>query len=193
MLTPALEQLLADWYATENDAAAATLAIANYSAQYQALFDRRRALTTMVAQAFFPSKAEGTSVYHLPQGWQLKQVIKYNRKLDADALESIRAPLEAHHVSLDLLVRRKPELEVRTYKQLTAEARAVVDTILTTTPGAPTVELIAPKEEKKAPADVVTVDEAAKLGSYEFSAAAAAEVRVIPVVAKKGKGKGKKS
>jgi hypothetical protein len=41
----------------------------------------------------------------------------------------------------------QPKLKAKEYKQLTAEARTLLDTVITTTTGMPTLELVPPKKD----------------------------------------------
>jgi hypothetical protein len=140
-----IENLLAEWTAASEVAKKAAADIAEYSAKYAPIFELVSLLKAKITEAFFPGCPEGTTNYPLPNGYKLKHELKFYRKLDAEALESIRDPLAKTGVSLDLLIRKKPELELKAYRMLTAEQRRVFDAVLTTTPAKPEITLVAPK------------------------------------------------
>jgi len=135
-LTPAQKDALASWYQAARAAEKAKKLIAHEQALRANLFGMLHLDT-----------AEGTHKAELPDGWQLKYKTPYVRKVDARVVESLRAPLAALRVSLDSVIEWKPGLNTDAYRELTAEARALLDTCLTTTPGAPAVELVPPKED----------------------------------------------
>lgn len=141
MLTPTQHAALSTWYVASAEAEAAKLVIA-----------REQAARKLACEALAPllpdADGEGTMYADLPDGWRLKRTIGYTRKVDARTVEALRAPLKALHVSLDRLVDWKPALVTKEYRELTAEARAVFDTCLTTTPGLPALELVPPKDAK---------------------------------------------
>lgn len=93
----------------------------------------------------FPSPLEGTNKVDLPAGWLLKGVYKLDRSVDEAAFNAIKDQLRAININPDPLVRLKPELAVRDYKALSDQARAIVDQALIIKPGAPSLELVAPK------------------------------------------------
>lgn len=134
ILTPDQQAALATWYQAQQAAEAAKTVIA-----------REQKLRKELCAALNLSTDEGTRREELPDGWALKYKTPYVRKIDARLVQTLRAPLEAMHVSIDTLVEWKPSLVTDTYRELTAEARAVFDACLTTTAGAPTVELVPPK------------------------------------------------
>lgn len=134
-LTPAQNKALIIWYSA---AEAARPCKALIEAEQKA----RKAACEALATSLPPD--EGTCSVEV-DGWQIKRSISYTRKIDARVVESLRAPLKALHQSLDKLVDWKPSLITKEYRELTAEARAIFDTCLTTTPGLPTLELVPPK------------------------------------------------
>jgi hypothetical protein len=138
-LTPEQQTALAAWYGIKQAAIEA-----------MKIIERERELRLAALTAFaelIPCVTEGTVVAELPDGWKLKRTVSYTRKVDATQLESIRALLAQLHVSLDKLVDWKPSLITRQYRQLTEEARAIVDSCITTTPNLPTLDLVPPKGE----------------------------------------------
>jgi len=93
----------------------------------------------------FPNPLEGTNKVDLPEGWLLKGVYKLDRSVDEAAFNAIKDQLRAINVNPDPLVRLKPELAVRDYKALSDQARGIMDQALIIKPGAPSLELVAPK------------------------------------------------
>ena len=87
---------------------------------------------------------EGTINVQLPEKWKLKVVRKLNRTVDVAALSTIGPLCIKNKISLDVVIRNKPELSVTEFKKLTEEQRKVVEMALTIKPGTPTLELIAP-------------------------------------------------
>jgi hypothetical protein len=137
-LTLAQQQALGAWYLAAEAAKPAKLLIEAEQAA-------RKAACAALAPLLPDTDGEGTAYADLPEGWRLKRAISYSRKIDVKVVESLRAPLKALHQSLDKLVDWKPSLITKEYRELTAEARAIFDTCLTTTPGLPTLELVPPK------------------------------------------------
>lgn len=134
-LTPAQQHALAAWYAASEAAKHAKLLI---DAEQKA----RKAACEALATSLPPD--EGTCSIEV-DGWTIKRSISYTRKIDVKVVESLRAPLKALHQSLDKLIDWKPSLITKEYRELTAEARAIFDQCLTTTPGLPTLERVPPK------------------------------------------------
>jgi hypothetical protein len=162
-LTPAQQQALATWYATKQAAAQAGKALAEsplalavqkatadlaaspLAVAARAAYDRAAAAEVDAQKVLAPVIREGTHTIDLSQGWGLKTSCTYTRKIDQQAVESLRTPLAVLATSLDRLLRWKVELETKEYRELTAEARAVFDTCITTTPGVPKLEIVPPK------------------------------------------------
>lgn len=146
-LTSAQQQALAAWHQAEQAAeqAAAALAASPLKRAADVTAQQAALLETVAREAFFPTVEEGTRTIDLLDGWMLKTKCTFSREIDIRQVESLRAPLAARSTSLDSLLRWKATLVTKEYRELTAEARAVFDTCLTTSPGAPTLELVPPK------------------------------------------------
>lgn len=114
---------------------------------YKADIERELELRKALQPVLFPDPKEGVNKDDLPDGFVLKLTHKVDRKVSEEELESIREPLAKLGVSLDTLVKVKHDLVVKEYKQLTEEQKKVVDTVLTTKPGSPTIEIVPPKEK----------------------------------------------
>lgn len=146
-MTAEQAKALQDWYQAKQKAeqAAAELAASPLAKAAEVAAQQAALLATVAREAFFPTVEEGTRRIDLADGWQLKTSCTYTRDIDLRTVESLRAPLAAHNVSLDALLRWKASLVTKEYRELTAEARAIFDTCITTKPGAPTLELVPPK------------------------------------------------
>lgn len=91
----------------------------------------------------FPNLLEGTNSIELQAGWVLKMNQPFTRTLDqAKAPEVLKA---LKKLKADGAVKVKYDLSVTVYRTLEGQARALVDDILTTKPGSPSLELVAPK------------------------------------------------
>lgn len=105
---------------------------------------KEQELRKQVFDAFYPAPKEGTNTIDLVEGWKLKGVYKLDRKIDEAALPAVTEQLREMGVNADTLVRWSPILKIATYKELTAEQRAVFDQALIIKPSLPTIELVAP-------------------------------------------------
>lgn len=105
---------------------------------------KEQELRKQVFAAFYPDPKEGTNTLNLAEGWKLKGVYKLDRKIDEAALPAVTEQLREMGVNADTLVKWTPSLKTATYKELTAEQRAVFDQALIIKPGLPTIELVAP-------------------------------------------------
>jgi len=94
----------------------------------------------------FEEPLEGTNKAELPGGWTLKGVYKLDRSIDEASFLAIKEKLVSVGVSTDSLVRYKIDLVLKSYKALSDATRAIMDQCLVTKPGAPSLELISPKE-----------------------------------------------
>lgn len=91
----------------------------------------------------FPNLLEGTNSIELQAGWVLKLNQPFTRSLDqAKAPEVLKA---LKKLKADGAVKIKYDLSLAVYRGLEGQARALVDDILTTKPGSPSLELVAPK------------------------------------------------
>lgn len=97
----------------------------------------------------FPDPREGVNKADLPQGWKVNGTYKLDRKVDEVALPSVLEKLLARGVGQAVdLIKVKPELVVKVYKGLKDEDRYIMDQALIIKPGAPSLELIPPKDGK---------------------------------------------
>lgn len=99
-----------------------------------------------------PDTASGTENIDIGYGYKLKIVHKLEYTLDNandyektdKALDEIEESVEHGELLVDRLIRRKLELSVSEYKKLPAAAKKIIDKVVTTKPGAKSVELVAP-------------------------------------------------
>ena len=104
----------------------------------------------------FPMPTEGTLRVDLQEGWKLKGVYKITRSLDEAALPAVMEQIRAIGFNADKLVEFKPSLNLKEYKALPLEftvphtgevvqPRRIFEQAMTSKPGAPSLELEAPK------------------------------------------------
>jgi hypothetical protein len=110
--------------------------------------------------AFDPTKDKGTERIDLGNGWQAKAVKKINYgwlkdsdgKVNRDAIETALGKIEATgpagELIADRLVKWTPDLSLTEYNQLPEEFKTIIDTVIVTDEGAPTLEIIPPKAKK---------------------------------------------
>ena len=132
---PVVTQLLTEWYNLTKE-------IEVFKATKMA---REMELRRAIAQFVFPNPKEGTNKEEMPAGWQLKLTYSIDRKVDEAALDAVIIELQKMLVNTDGLVRRKPELVLKNYRELTDEQRKVFDQALESKPASPKLELIPPK------------------------------------------------
>lgn len=115
------------------------------------LASKEMALRKRIIETAFPlvngevMSVEGTKYKDLANGWKMKGVIKVERKLDEAAWPAVEEQLQKLLIATGPLVRRKPELVVKEYKQLTKEMQKIVDQALDIKMGTPTLEIVPPK------------------------------------------------
>ena len=108
----------------------------------------------VVSMAFAKSdNREGTFNRDLENNWKLKVTFKQNRTLVKEGLDVALGKMSAISPEGALLAKRvvkfKPELVVGEYKKLPNELRNIIDAVVTTKPGLPELELVAPKDTAK--------------------------------------------
>lgn len=110
-----------------------------------------------VSFAFDPEKQSGTERIDLGNGYQAKAVKKVNYgfikdatgKLDKQAIDDALSKIEETGpvgvLTAERLVKWTPDLSLTEYKQLPEEFKTIIDKVIVTEEGAPTLEIIAPK------------------------------------------------
>lgn len=109
--------------------------------------------------AFDDEKDSGTERIDLGNGYQAKAVKKLNygfiktaegkldkQKID-DALSEIEATGPVGVLTAERLVKWTPDLSLTEYKQLPESFKKIIDAVIVTTDGAPTLDIIAPKSK----------------------------------------------
>ena len=120
--------------------------------QMAALKSKEHLLRLRLAAFFFPEPKEGTNKVPIPEGqrWHLKMKHVLNRTVDEAALMASREDLTTAGVSVDKIIKYKPELAKSEYNKLTDEQKKLVDRCLTIKPGTPQLELWISAADKKA-------------------------------------------
>lgn len=121
--------------------------------------DEMKLRKQVVDFAFDPTKKSGTERIDLGNGWQAKAVKKINygwikdgdkvdkHKID-DVLDLIEKNVESGSLIAERLVKWTPELSLTEYKLLPAAAKSLIDSVIVTSEGSPTLEIVAPKGTK---------------------------------------------
>jgi len=108
------------------------------------LKEEEMCLRKEIFAAAFIAATEGANKLVLQGGWELKATVPYTRTLDQTKVAELLKELKKAKAPSSL-IKTKYELSVTDYKKLDDEIRSLVDSILTTKPGTPALELIQPK------------------------------------------------
>lgn len=111
--------------------------------------ERDKELRAMIYGMAFKGLEDGkTHNQPLGNGYVLKGKRPINYKVDADkadaALDELSALGNEGSFVADRLVKWEPKLSVSEYGKLTEAQRAIIDKVVTTTPGLPTLEIKEP-------------------------------------------------
>lgn len=117
----------------------------NVSIIAKPLVEKEMVLRRAVAVAAFADPKEGTNKVDLPNNWQLKLTHPIDRRVLEAELDINIEQLKAAGINVDEVVRWKPELNTKAYRELTDEQRKLLDTVLNIKPGTPSLELVPPK------------------------------------------------
>lgn len=108
--------------------------------------------------AFFPDDAtdpdaKGTRNYVLAEGAKLKCVFKQNVTIAKGepletALTKIEAMGERGKLIAERVIRWKPELDAKEYDAMPDDMRVILDTVITTKPGTPALEVVVKESAK---------------------------------------------
>lgn len=113
-----------------------------------------------IYKALFPNPEEGTNTIPLAEGWVMKAKRTIQRDIDMAAL-TINASIpegETHSrltklgISPEQLVKWKPELVLKAYRNLTNEQKEVFNECLVIKDGSPSLEIVLPASAAKAQA-----------------------------------------
>jgi hypothetical protein len=110
-------------------------------------------LRKQVQKMFFPTPEKGTQRVDLPMGYKLKLVHKINYNLGNNdlvnkALDEMAAVGNEGTFIAERLVTWKPSLSISEYNALSPQYKAIINKVLTTSDGAPTLEIEEPKAKK---------------------------------------------
>lgn len=100
-------------------------------------------LRKKVVASLFKDPKEGTNTLELAGDWKLKMKHTINRKLDEASLPAVWENLPEG--SEDRLVKYKPSLVKKAYDVLSDEELEAFNEAIITSPGSPSLELVAPK------------------------------------------------
>ena len=133
-----LKNLLKEWDAVKKQ-------IAPLKEQLDPLVAQERAIRKQIVDAF-EQKTEGSkNEIGLANGYTLKMNYKLKREIDEPALKNLYQELEEAKVPVEMLIKQKPQLELKIYRALTEEQKQVVDKALIIKEDSYTVEIIPPK------------------------------------------------
>jgi hypothetical protein len=149
MTNAELEQLIANWKGTPEEV---EKLVGEWNAAQETsiniakpLVERELVLRKVVSKLVFPSPVEGAkNRANLPAGWALKLTYSIDRKVEEPVLELNKEQFATAGINVDNLIRWKPELKVKEYKELSEEQRKVFDQALNIKPGTPQLELLPP-------------------------------------------------
>lgn len=115
-------------------------------------------LRTKIFRGMFKDPVEGTNTVPLAEGWQLKGKRTINRDIDPGSLQAYvhqdeegKSKLSEAGIAVGNLIKWKPELILKNYRQLTDEQRNVFDNVLIIKDGSPALEIVLPKRAEEAP------------------------------------------
>lgn len=132
---------------TPSEAQQAFVAWQQIKQQLAAIQEQELKLRLQVIEAYFPDRDdEGTHTLKLEEGWKLQCVTRVNRKLENAKGETSAIVRQLPPEMAEKAVAWKPELKMRGYRDLPPEYRVLLDSVVTSTPGTPSLNLVAPKE-----------------------------------------------
>lgn len=108
-------------------------------------------LSKKVVEEFFskvPQDAEGTFSLPLGGGYKLKSQYRLTRKINAEALQELKADLEANGVDVDALVHWTPSIVMGQYRTLSMEQKQLFDEVIESKQSTPSISIEAPKPKK---------------------------------------------
>lgn len=109
--------------------------------------EEERNLRRIIFTMKFPHPREGTNKTPLGNGWQLRANYPIDRKIDMPVLEAIQAQFFDMKIPTDI-VKMEPKLNIKPYRQLTAEQAKFFDQALIIKPGSISLEIVAPSGDK---------------------------------------------
>lgn len=133
-----LKNLLKEWDAIKKQ-------IAPLKEQLDPLVAQERAIRKQLVDAFEQKHEGSKNEIGLANGYTLKMTYKLKREIDEPALKNLYQELEEAKVPVEMLIKQKPQLELKIYRALTEEQKQVVDKALIIKEDSHTVEIIPPK------------------------------------------------
>lgn len=108
----------------------------------------------MLHLLLIPNKKSGTERIELANGYEAKAVKKVNYNLNQDLVNDCLDAIEniggaEGKIIAERLVKWKADLSMTEYKLLDPKYKVLIDKAITTTDGAPSLEIVAPKNTKK--------------------------------------------
>lgn len=105
-------------------------------------------LRRIVGEYYFPdARPDGHHTLKLAEGWSLTFDTKMNRTLENKRGETSKVASQLPPEVAEKTIGWKPSLKMTGYKKLTDEQKALVDSVMTSKPGTPTLTLVPPKKE----------------------------------------------
>lgn len=106
-----------------------------------------KALRLAIFRENFPTLREGTESVSLNPGWKLvgKQPLIY--KLDSSGIQRVATEFHRIGESIEPLIRWKPELNAKEYRELPENVKQLMREIVTITEGLPTLSIVPAKDE----------------------------------------------
>lgn len=133
------DQLLEKWEATKQALEAAKIVEMDLRKQF-------------VHFAFNTDTLTGTERIDLANGYTAKAVKKLNYNVNQetvnDALDKLENLDAEGKFIAERVIKWKAELSVTEYKALSLKHKAIIDAVITTSEGAPSLEIVAPKDKK---------------------------------------------
>jgi hypothetical protein len=114
--------------------------------QLSTLKAKEMSLRKQLVATVFPEVVEGTQTLQLNNGWKLVMTQPFTRSLDQAKVPALLKELKKLQAA-PTLIKIKYELSIGEFRKLEGEGLLLVQDILTTKPGAPSLELVAPKGE----------------------------------------------
>lgn len=108
-------------------------------------------LSKKVVEEFFskvPQDAEGTFSLPLGGGYKLKSQYRLTRKINAEALQELKADLEANGVDVDALVHWTPSIVMGQYRTLSMEQKQLFDEVIESKQSTPSISIESPKQKE---------------------------------------------
>lgn len=98
--------------------------------------EKEMTLRKAICKQLFPEPKEGSNKF-ISAGIEAEMKHHIYRKVDEPLLTQLGPELRKWGISVDSLIRRKPELIVRAYKDLDARKRKLFERVLTISDGSP--------------------------------------------------------